>query len=829
MSDSNWSSLEQAFEHASGLGPEEQAAYLEELARQDENLAREVRALLKHDRSGAAPIAEIVGAVVSGLESAEPDWTGRRIGPFVVDRELGRGGMGVVFAAHRADGEFDQQVALKIALRAIYSASFRERFRQERQILARLVHPHIARLLDGGATDEGLPYFAMEFVDGEPISKYIERVQPSEAARLELFEEISSAVDYAHQNLIVHRDIKPGNVLVDRSGVAKLLDFGIAKLLEDQDGQATRTVGPAPLTPDYSSPEQLRGEAITTRTDVYQLGLMLCEILTGDKTVKPAGELGIIASKATQAEPERRYSSVAELAADLRRYREGRPILARPDSWSYRAGKFVRRNRLSLSVAAVVVVLLAGATAFSLEQARRATRRFDQVRTLSNKLLFEIHDAVRGLPGSLEARKLVVETGLSYLDALATEARSDAGLATDVAAGYVRIAAITHSDLIPSLGKRAEAEQLLQKASELIELPFQAGRPTAAAAEVKADIAIETAQNRIFLGKSAEGRTILENAIKAIGPIAETAGAPVTLKTRFAELHMILTREFQTAPDAPANAKRLLELTEKLVADHPNDVAIRSELAVAYGVAASVQIRARKLAEAMPLLEKAVAIHEGIVKAAPDRADLRRGLMLAYARVGDTYWGLGKTSLGEREKGQASYAKMAEQAEWLYKADPTRKVAQADYAISLMRHADSFAADDLASIEKLNAALAILDKITSAEPKETRLHRQQVDLYWRLAGRLAHLKRQPQAIAAASAGLKMAEGILALEPAHVPNQLLVLRAQLELATYLSPPQALAMLSQADALMLKLKDSKEASIQLSQQKAAELRAKLTAAR
>jgi serine/threonine protein kinase len=276
-----WKRIDSIFAAVADLPADEQSAETARLSDGDAALAAEVLRLLDHDRQRGARLQAVLEGVAQLPAAAPVDLHGRRIGPYRVERELGRGGMGVVYEGVR-DDEFHQRVALKVSARAAFAPDLLARFRDERQILARLSHPRIARLLDGGTTDDGVPWFAMEFVDGVPIHRHCEdRALPVEA-RLALFLQVCDAVDYAHQNLIVHRDLKPANILVTSDGV-RLLDFGIAKLLQEAgDGDGATTQGAsAPITPDYGSPEQVKGEPITTRTDVYSLGLVLFELLTG--------------------------------------------------------------------------------------------------------------------------------------------------------------------------------------------------------------------------------------------------------------------------------------------------------------------------------------------------------------------------------------------------------------------------------------------------------------------------------------------------------------------------------------------------------------------
>ena len=351
------------------------------------------------------------------MEAPEVTTAGRRIGPYQTLREIGRGGMGVVWLATRADDAYQKQVAIKLVWPGPESGEVLRRFRQERQILANLEHPNIARMLDGGTTEEGWPYVVMEYIEGQSITHYCTAHQLSLNERLQLFRTVCDAVQYAHQNLVVHRDLKPGNILVTEGGTVKLLDFGIAKLLNPDlspdDSAATRT-GLHLMTPEYASPEQVRGEAITTASDVYSLGVVLYELLTGQRPyqfknhslpeierviceqeptapsrsqkseggtlkseekadvvflpssalrVPPSflrGDLDNIVLMALRKEARQRYGSVAQLSEDLRRYLAGEAVLARKDTLGYRAGKFVRRHRIGVVTAALIFITLLG-------------------------------------------------------------------------------------------------------------------------------------------------------------------------------------------------------------------------------------------------------------------------------------------------------------------------------------------------------------------------------------------------------------------------------------------------------------------------------------
>ena len=280
MTPERWQQVRGVFDQASSLPLDERAAYIDKVCASDPDLRHEVESLLlSHHEAGTGFLNTPAIDLASRAEIPAPSRVGRRIGAYNIVEEIGHGGMGEVYRAGRADGQYEKEVAIKLVRGGYDTASVLERFRHERQILASLDHPNIARLLDGGTTDEGVPYLVMELIEGTPIDQYCDSHNLNVTERLRLFVQVCSAVQYAHQRLVIHRDIKPGNILVTKEGVPKLLDFGIAKIL-DPSASSTVTVA-GPLTPEYASPEQIRGEPITTATDVYSLGVVLYQLLTG--------------------------------------------------------------------------------------------------------------------------------------------------------------------------------------------------------------------------------------------------------------------------------------------------------------------------------------------------------------------------------------------------------------------------------------------------------------------------------------------------------------------------------------------------------------------
>jgi serine/threonine-protein kinase len=499
-----WRQVEAIFQAAMDTAPGRRAEYVAGACGDDAELRREVESLLQS-------AAETVGFLVNPIQAAaqavadQPPMAGRRIGPYEILRPLGEGGMGSVFLAARADEHYERQVAIKLMHSALgASESMQARFRAERQILANLDHPNIARLLDGGVTSLGgpagsqsVPYLVMEYVDGAAIDQYCQRRRLSIEERLRLFLVVCAAVEYAHNNLVVHRDIKPANILVTNAGVPKLLDFGIAKLLDPEfgDDAAVRTRASERLmTPEYASPEQIRGEAVTTSTDVHALGVLLYELLTAQRPFRVAtksplevalliceqepklpsvvaaaseetaadarqlkGDLDNIVLMAMRKEPSRRYASVAQMAADVRAYLEGYPLIARTDRWGYRSQKFVRRHRFGVTAGVAAVLALVGFAIAMGVLAKRATREQEiaqrQAQFLSDMFQASTPEQARGR--TISARDLLDRGAQRVNHQFAAQPEVRAYLLESIASAY------------RSLGVLDEAEKLAQQSYDL--------------------------------------------------------------------------------------------------------------------------------------------------------------------------------------------------------------------------------------------------------------------------------------------------------------------------------------------------------------------------
>jgi eukaryotic-like serine/threonine-protein kinase len=440
----------------------------------------------------------------------------RRVGSYQLQSLLGRGGTGAVYLAQRADGEYQKTVAIKLIDVPMATDLFRDRFRRERQILAGLEHPLIARLLDGGVSEEGSPYLVMEYVSGVPIDLYCTQSTLSIDERLQLFLRVCQAVQFAHQNLVVHRDLKPDNILVSAEGTPHLLDFGTAKLLSLEEteipSRSTRE-GFLSFTPQYASPEQVLGRPVTIGSDIYSLGVLLFVLLTGRHPYKLGGfsteemvrvvvnqvparpsagdtpygridpDLDSIVLKALRKEPQQRYTTVDHFFADVQAFLEHRPVQARRGDLRYHTAKFIRRNRGAFSASALLAVMFLTGVGGVLWQARiaklqrtRAEARSADLRELSNSLLSELNDALKDIPGTTGAQKLLVTRVLDHLDHMARDAKGDRQTSLDLIGAYNRLGNVQSNTYYQNLGDTPGALASLDKALA-IAAPLAASHP----------------------------------------------------------------------------------------------------------------------------------------------------------------------------------------------------------------------------------------------------------------------------------------------------------------------------------------------------------------
>ncbi|MGH9199817.1 MAG: protein kinase domain-containing protein [Vicinamibacterales bacterium] len=672
MSDPHsWDEVESAFADAVELPSSERAAFLEARCAGRPDLRREIESLLASD-AGSGRFMD-VPADVAQPTSTE---TGRRIGRYRLLDKVGEGGMGAVFRAERADGEFAEDVAIKLIAIPSHNADALRRFRVERQILATLNHPDIVTLLDGGIAEAGQAYLAMKYVDGVPITTYCAEHRLELEPRLQLFQRVCAAVQHAHQNGIVHRDLKPSNILVTADGTPKVLDFGIAKLL-DPSGiglEATGTALARPLTPNYASPEQLRGLPVTTVCDVYALGVLLYELVTGSRpydtiglaldevltTVverepsRPSsasppsesvpyesrrlkGDIDAIVLKAMSKEPARRYSSARELSDDLSRHLTDQSVVAHEPSFGYTLGRLARRHRPAFAAAAVSLVALLAALGVSLRQTdiaiaerNRADARFNDAREIANALIFKIHDGVQPLPGSTPVRQLIVAEALRYLERLSADPAADAALRLELARGYIRIGTVQGVQSVPNLGDRQGALDSLRKAVSLL-------APLTARGDPSRDVALEMGNAQIALSRLARVTGKNDEAISAMRTAIATAEALVARDSRDDE------------------ARRLLG---------------NAHFNMAFAVAGAES--------GVPHWERAGVVFESLLADRPDDSDRQRNVALVQKYLGGHY-----QEAGDLDRALSHYKRALELDERRMASTPENRQAQLDVAIDL--------------------------------------------------------------------------------------------------------------------------------------------------
>jgi eukaryotic-like serine/threonine-protein kinase len=468
--------------------PRQRALFITRQCGDDADLYLAVQRILAMDQTGS-PMLPTGASLVTSAEPEQPEVIPDRMGPFRIIDVIGRGGMGSVVRAERDDGVFSQTVAIKLIRADLADNAARERFLQERRILGQLVHPAIARILDGGEQD-GRPYLVMDYVDGVPVTRALRHGRFGLNAILDMFESVCGAVAYAHRNLIVHADIKPSNVLATEEGAIKLVDFGIARLIDELEPEAASIA--YPLTPGYAAPERTAGGHPTIAGDVYSLGVLLHEMLTGamptatarmsesaDHDRVPArallGDLDAIVARALAHDPAQRYLDVAALMGDIRRYRAHVPVAAREgEGWRYASGKFVRRHRRGIAITSAVIALLLTAVIVSTSlyvaaerERREADARFSDARGTARYLLFTLMPRLEQRPGALPLRAEVAGVAQHYLDRLSHAQRTSDAVRLEAAQGLWRLAEFQGKAGRPNLGQIQQADANLRRAEKL--------------------------------------------------------------------------------------------------------------------------------------------------------------------------------------------------------------------------------------------------------------------------------------------------------------------------------------------------------------------------
>ncbi len=728
MTPERWERIKKVFEAALERPPDQRAAFLAEVCAGDDHLRTELESLLSsYEEAGSfiempalAAAAESLGEEPGAFEARQ------RIGPYKLIREIGHGGMGEVYLAVRADEQFQKRVALKLIRHGMNNRDILRRFRQERQILASLDHPNISRLLDGGTSEDGLPYFVMEYIEGLPITDYCDHHKLNTTERLKLFRQVAAAVEYAHQNLVVHRDLKPSNMLVTAEGVVKLLDFGIAKLLNPElSGQTIEPTATALrlMTPEYASPEQVRGESITTASDVYSLGVVLYELLTGhrpfrlksrapheilqivceEEPVRPStavtrvevetgsdgtvratltpesvsrtregqpeklrrrlkGDLDNIVLMALRKEPQRRYTTVNQLSEELRRHLEGEPVAARQSTFGYRAAKLIKRNKIAVTAAALISLTLLGGIVATWWQARVANRERARAERRFN-----------------DVRKLAN----SFLFEV--------------------------HDAIEKLPGSTPARQLVVNRA----LEYLNNLSSESWDEVSLQLEIATAYRRIG---DVQGNP-------NTGNLGNTAGALESYR-------------------------KSLAICAKLKDAYPANAEVYRYLAASHVGIADILVVTGKLSEAVENYRQALTLNEELFAANPGDAHLWIALMRNHLKLGDSWGNPNFPNLGEREKALEHFRRVLEIAARVSVAEPANAQLRSYFYLAHERIGDleALAGDIDGALASYQQSEEVTQKLLDRDPSNVYYRRHLAVLYQKLSNLL--LKQRKDVIGA---------------------------------------------------------------------------------
>lgn len=734
-------------------------------------------------------------------EAEPPDpMVGRRIGPYRLTKRLGEGGMGVVYLGER-EGEFRQRVAIKLVRYGAATQEVMARLRAERQTLAAIQHPNIVALIDGGATEEGLPYFAMEYVEGTPIDEYCAARGLDVEARLRIFLEVCAAVEHAHRNLVVHCDLKPGNILVTAEGTPKLLDFGIAKLLRPEPGAAAglTVAGKRPFTPRFASPEQVLGKPVTTSTDVYALGMTLFHVLTGrspyrfqthsdaelisavclQEPQRPSasvedvtaarsleGDLDAILLKALRKEPENRYSSVEALADDIRRRLEGQPVTAHQGTWRYRAGKLIRRNRALTAAAAVTLIAVAGGVAgvawqahVALNARARAERRFQEVRELARFMLFDFHDEVQKLPGATPVQEMLVKRSLGYLDSLAKEAAGDAEIETELVEAYVRLGDVQGNPYNPNLGDAEGALASYGKALAIAGRLAQSApddlRAVRAAASVHAHTADVLLLRRDVKEAAAHGRAAAAAFEKLAAAQPADVGARVDLAASLDGLGDQLGKGLGDAKGAETSYRKSLAAWESVLALDPKHIRAQRALATMNMKLADLEALSDQRA-ALARLDRALRALAALPENERASVPSRRLEASVLRRVADCQWELNDTAAS-----LATYRQATEAFRALAAADPANARAQFDLVVALNNGGEALetAGDVAGALHNYAQVADALDALLKNDPENVGWRANRAEILVRIGGLLGKTGQPGEARRQTARGLAAARAL----------------------------------------------------------------------
>lgn len=706
---------------------EARAAYIEEACGRDQELKKLVFEYI----SGAERIN--IEPVIA--EAAPFSYENKQIGPWKLSRPLGEGGFGLVYLAERNDGQVRQLGAVKFLKGTVHSRDMELRFLDERQILANLNHPWIVRLVDAGVSREGQPYLVMDYVDDAvPIDAYCRERELSVKDRLLLFRSVCEAVAYAHRKLVVHRDLKPSNILVTKGGTPRLLDFGVAKILDPihrGGAQAARSTYVLMGTERYFSPEQVRREPVDTSTDIYTLGVILYELLVGTDpydlehhgtesveqvitTVDPElpsravekislsssqprpearfrrqlkGDLDNILLMALRKEPQRRYASVNQFSDDLRRHLEGLPVSAHRDTFGYRASKFVQRHKTGVAAAALILVSLIAGLTTTIWQAKRAQaaqakaeRRFNEVRKLASSNLFEFHDEIAKVPGTTAARALVVKGALQYLNSLAKEASGDRELQLELATAYQKVGDAQGRPSFANIGDRTGALESYRQALAIRKAVAAAGTPDLALRRDLATNYERLGDTLLTIGQTAEALANYREALamrkEILSENPNDRDARRDFATNGLRMAQALARSGKLG-EAQESETPSVAMLEVLAAEQPGDAVPQRDLFIAYIKSGNLLTAAGKQAEALSNYKKALPIAKGVETVAEDKTQAKRETAIAYDWIGNSL-----ASSKDTRGALHNYQSALEIRAALAGADPNNAEVQQDVSIS---------------------------------------------------------------------------------------------------------------------------------------------------
>jgi eukaryotic-like serine/threonine-protein kinase len=723
-----WKDVDRVLADALDLPEASRAAFVDAACAGRPDVAEEVRSLLAQHLHGG-PLDMLDGPEVE----AGDDLHGRRIGPYRLLCEIGRGGMGSVWLAERDDQEFQKRVAVKLLAAGLPASEAVRRFREERQILASLEHPNIARLLDAGRSVEGWRYIVMEYVDGVPIETYCRTRNLSVRDRVALLQIVASTVHFSHQHLVVHRDLKPANILVTADGTPRLLDFGVAKILSPGGGSPPATVPALQLmTPAYASPEQLRGLPATTSSDVYSLGVLCHELLTGalpDRAgtgdTRVTGtladrDLHAIVRKAIRELPADRYASAEELAADLGRFLSNRPVAARQTTLSYTVRKFASRHRGAVAATVVAAVTAAAGLAavvwqsrVARQERRVAEQRFNDVRGLARSMLFDVYDRLAMLPGSTEARQTLVGEVLRYLDRLLKEGSVDPSLALEIAEAYLRVGQVQFNLNTSNLGDTEGARASYRTARRILAEQVGTAGPTPTLERLLARAHLSESEVLLYQQKLTEAKASILEALKIRERLAASGSAEDQRGLAGAYLQLGFALDIADK-DGSLDAKhKALDIYEALLAAAPADRDLQRNVALTCKTIGATLSDMHRRAEAETIYRRALALDESRLAAEPNSAMTRMDVSFDLSSLATAL-----TNQHRYEEAIEYWKRTIEIRRALADADPRDMRARGRLAFALKGSGSTrMKLDDYGgALEDLRAALAPIDALLSVDP-----------------------------------------------------------------------------------------------------------------